>query len=61
MRRKAFASRDDVLVDDAQGTETHVLRVVILPEAERMPSLQPAMVGVAALGGTTGLQFHLHY
>ena len=61
MRREAFAGRDDVLVDDTQGTETHVLRIVILPEAERMPGLEPAMVGVAALGGTAGLQFHLHY
>jgi len=61
MRGEATTGGDDVLVDDAQGTEAHVLRVVIVREAERMPGLEPAMVGVATLGGSAGLQFHPIY
>src|SRR5439155_20619987 len=41
--------RDAVFVDDAQGTEPHVVRIVIVPERERMTRLKPTKVGESAI------------
>src|SRR5262249_52865768 len=42
---------DEVLVQDAQMPEAHVPRVVVVGERERVPGVEPPVVGVAALGG----------
>ncbi len=42
---------DAVVVDHAQAAEAHVPRVVVLAERERVAAVEPAPVGLAALGG----------
>ena len=51
MRREAAAGRDAVLVDHAQRAETHVPRIDVTGEGEGVETVEPAMVGMAALGG----------
>src|SRR5436305_6703449 len=51
VRRETLATGDAVLVDDAQGTEAHVVAVVIFAERKRVISIEPAEVEVAAFGG----------
>ena len=48
---EAGAGGDAVLVDDAQVAEAHVARVVVVGEREAVVALEPAVVGVAAVGG----------
>ena len=50
VRAEAGARGDAVLVDDAQVAEAHVARVVVVGEREAVAALQPAVVGVAAVG-----------
>src|SRR5438270_9536923 len=50
VRREALAAGDAVLVDDAQGSKTHVVAVVIFAERKRVISIEPAEVEVAAFG-----------
>jgi hypothetical protein len=47
-----------VLIDDAQGAEVHVLRVVVLRETEAEARVEPAVVGPAALAGFSKGKFH---
>ena len=47
---KPCAGLHAVLVDHAQRPEPHVLRVVVVGERERVIRVEPAVVGVAALG-----------
>jgi len=49
MRRETFARRHTILVDDAQRGKAHVPRVVIIGEGKRMPGVEPAVIGVAAV------------
>ena len=42
---------NDVFIDDTQGAETHVGRVVVVGKGEAESGIEPAMVGVAAIGG----------
>ena len=51
VRAEALPGRDAVVVDDAQGAEAHVRGVVVVGERERVVRVEPAVVGVAALGG----------
>ena len=46
---KAGAGRHAVVVDDAQGAETHVLWVAVLSEREAVPAIEPAGSRDAAL------------
>jgi hypothetical protein len=49
MRAEAFARCDAVVVNHSQCMESHVRRIVIIREGKRMPGIQPATVGVAAI------------
>jgi len=40
-----------VVVDDAQTPKAHVGRVVIVPEGEGMPAIEPSVLGPAAIFG----------
>jgi hypothetical protein len=51
--REALAGGDAVLVDDAQGAEAHVPRVVIIGEREGVVGVEPAVVGVATFVGAS--------
>ena len=51
VRPEAGSGRDAVVVDHAQAAEAHVPRVVVLAERERVAAVEPAPVGLAALGG----------
>src|SRR5579864_911165 len=48
---KAAAARYPVLVDDAQRSETHMLRIVIVAEREGMARIEPVDLGSAARFG----------
>ena len=43
------AGRDPVFINHQQRTESHLVRIVIVAERERVLRLQPAMVGTAAV------------
>src|ERR1035441_2148370 len=49
VRAESLAWADAVLVDDAEGSETHVFGVVIAGEGKSVRSVEPAVVGMAAL------------
>ena len=55
---KANPGRDDILVDDPEGTKAHVRGVMVVGEAEGMPGTQPAVVGVASFPGAADGQIH---
>src|SRR6185503_19003261 len=57
VRAEARARLHAILVDDAQRTEPHVLRVVVIREGEAVVRVEPAVVGVAALATAPEL-FH---
>src|SRR5271156_4926062 len=40
---------DAILIDDAQGSEAHVFRVVVLSEGECVAALQPAELRLSAV------------
>ena len=50
VRAKAHARRNAVFVDDAQIAPAHVRRVVVAGKRKAVERLEPAVVGVAALG-----------
>jgi hypothetical protein len=50
---EASAALDCVFVDDAQGAEAHEFGVVVVGEGEGEFGIEPAVVGVAAIGGFT--------
>ena len=50
VRAEAHARLHAVLVDDAQRAEAHVRGIVVVGEAEAVERVEPAVVGVAALG-----------
>ena len=50
MRAEAAPRIHEVLVDDAQRAEAHVLGVVVVREREGVERVEPAVIGVAALG-----------
>src|SRR4051812_14885769 len=52
MRRETGAALDPVFVDDPQGPEAFIGRVVIIAEGEGVAGLQPVYVGLAAVFGT---------
>jgi hypothetical protein len=49
VRRKAGTGLDDVVVENAQHGKPHVLGIVVVGERERVPGIEPAMVGMAAI------------
>src|SRR5579872_5347996 len=51
VRLKAAAARYPVLVDDAQRSETHMLRIVIVAKREGMARIEPVDLGSAARFG----------
>ena len=51
LRAEAAVAGHPVLVDDAQIAPAHAARVEIVGEGEAVAALQPAVVGMAALGG----------
>ena len=56
---EAGARRDAVVIDHAQRLEAHVGRVAIAAERERVPAVEPAPVGAAALVRPTSLDHPL--
>src|SRR5205823_9212134 len=50
VRAEAATGLHAVLVDDAQHPVAHVLRVVVIGEGEAVVRVEPAVLGVAALG-----------
>jgi hypothetical protein len=58
VRREALAAAHAVLVDHAQRAEAHVLVVVVVGEAERVPAVEPAVVGATALVGAADREAH---
>src|SRR2546430_2746546 len=53
VRRKARARGDEVLVQHAERAELDVCRIVIAVERETVPRIEPAVVGVASLRGSS--------
>ena len=51
VRRKSRAGRDAIVIDDPQGTEPHVVGVVVVPEREGVAALEPAQFGLPAVLG----------
>ena len=47
MRAEALAGRNEILVNDPQGAEIDLLRIVIIGKAEGVITVEPAMIGVA--------------
>jgi len=47
---KAHARRDAVLVDDTPGAHSHVEGVMVVSEQKAVKALEPAVVGMAAVG-----------
>ena len=47
------ARRDPVLVDDPQIAPAHMGRIVVASEGETVTALQPAMIGMAPITGST--------
>src|SRR5438552_13429028 len=48
---KAAVRGDDVVVEDAQGREVHVVGIVVVAEGKVPVRVQPAVVGVVTVGG----------
>ncbi len=48
---ESTAAREVVVVDDPERAEPHVPRIAVVRKGERVPGLQPAMIGMAAVGG----------
>ena len=44
-----------VVVQDPEAAERHVVRVVVVPERERVPAVEPFPVGVSTLPGPPDL------
>src|SRR5260221_5289431 len=59
VRAEAGAGLDAVLVDDAQRAEPHVRGIVVAGERKRVPGVEPAVLGVAALPGAADLEHAL--
>ena len=53
---EAGTGHDPVFVDDPQWPELDVLRVVIPRERKRVVGLEPAVVGIAAVGTAPGFR-----
>ena len=51
MLAEARRGRDAVLVDDAQRAEAHVRGIVVLVKRKTEIGVEPAVVGMASLGG----------
>ena len=51
MRAEAGARGNAVFIDHAQIAPAHVLRVVVARKRKTVKRLEPAMVGIAAVGG----------
>src|SRR5690606_41341890 len=51
MGTETLAAGDAVLVDHPQRAPVHVPGIEVVGEGEAVPGIQPAMVGVATLGG----------
>jgi hypothetical protein len=60
MHPEPASGRDAVVIDDAQRTETHVRRVMILGKGKAEPAVEPAMIGVAAFFGFSDGHHILH-
>ena len=58
MRPKSRTSCDRVVVQHAQGTKVHALRIVPAGEAEAVVGVEPTVVGVAARIG--GVEYGVH-
>src|SRR6185436_19336249 len=59
VRAEAGAAADDVLVDHAQRAEAHAGGVVVVPERERVPRVEPRQARAAARGGVEHLDHFL--
>ena len=59
VRRETHPRVDEVLIDDPEGPETHVGRVVVIGETEAMPGHQPAMIGEPAFLGAAHCELHI--
>lgn len=57
MRAETLAGRDAIIVDDAQRTEAHVRRIVIISKGKGVMRIQPAVVGTAAFVRPSDIQF----
>jgi hypothetical protein len=55
---EATCRGDPVIVQDAEGSELHPLRVVVSGEAEAVVAFQPSMVGISAAIGRVDYFFH---
>ena len=55
MRVKAGARRHLVVIPDTQRAKAHTLRVVVVPETEVMPSIQPLIAEAAEPGEGSNL------
>jgi hypothetical protein len=53
VRAETGAGVDAVFVDDAEGAEVHVIIVAVVGEREAVVGIEPPVVGVAAVFGTT--------
>jgi hypothetical protein len=51
VRAEAGARGNAVFVDDAQVAHAHVRRVVVIGEGKAVVALEPAVVGIAPVGG----------
>lgn len=56
---KSATGCDAVLIDDAEAAEAHVGGIVVVGEAEAEPAVEPAVIGVSAVGGFAKGCFHV--
>jgi len=57
--RKTHRRVDEVLIDDPEGPKTHVGGVMVIGETETVPGHQPAVVGEAAVPGSSYRKVHI--
>lgn len=53
MGAEAHAGLDRVVVDDSKGSEPHPFGIVVIGEAERVACIEPSVIGVAPVLGTS--------
>src|SRR5690606_39634320 len=56
---KALTTDDIIIVDDAQGTKAHALRIVIIGKAKGVFTFQPTVIGVTTGIGSMVSCFHI--
>jgi hypothetical protein len=60
MRAKSSTRRHTILIDHAQGPKPHEARIVVIGKTEAVIRIQPTMMGVTTLSGTSNVKRRDH-